>query len=174
LESGGLHVEVEASQHFYKSALPPSWIAFLGAPEWWVSLVAGDLILIAVKHAAMGAWKNRARMASAVSALAKSLASLRVRIEPRTAIRVGLPIPNEDDATELRIVGADQDEIELQLLLFLYHLPNLLDVINSERLDSGGAAGPVWLTLKNHGDLDIGWQDAETLEARTRTLRLRP
>jgi len=30
LESDGIHVEVETSQSFFKSALPPSWISFLG------------------------------------------------------------------------------------------------------------------------------------------------
>ena len=174
LESGGVHVEVETSQRFYRSALPPSWIAFLGTPEWWVSLVAGDVILTATKHAAKGAWKNRGRVVSAVGALAKGLASLRIRIEPRTAVQVGLPIPNEHDGTQLRLDGADEGDIELQLLLFLYHLPKLLELIKSERLDSGAAAGPVWLTLKNRGDLDVAWQDAETFEARAKTLHLRP
>ena len=52
------------------------------------------------------------------------------------------------------------------------HLPNLLDLIKTERLHAGGAAGPVRLTSGSHGELHIGWQDAETLEQRARTLAL--
>jgi hypothetical protein len=173
---------VDEEQVFLLSGDPPSFVTFLAHADWWVRLLAGYAALYVaelVKEAAKDTWKNRARTMSIVKAagnrirrFAEGVGQLRGRLSPRTAIAVGLPTPTPFDSTRLTLQGSDTDELALQLSLFVHHLPAVGAFIEAEGLDRERVATAIILKLLDDGSLEVWWQDNDTFEERTHTIRL--
>lgn len=177
-----LQVEVQERQYFFKSAEPPSWIAFLADADWWVKAVGAYAALYVaeiVRAAAKDTWKNRAEIAakartaprSALTAMAASLAKLRSKLSSRTQLLIGMPIPDEHWSTKLLIESREEHAIAAELALFVHYVPALVSLLESERLLEAPAAGPVFLRLLGDGALEVRWLDPATDHERRRVLR---
>ena len=155
------------------SAEPPSWISFIAESQWWVNAVAAYAALYIaeiVKEAGKDTWKNRGKAYAALrtssdklktfaSAIAKTLSRLR----PQTRAVVGLPIPDEIYTTQLYLTSRDEDELAVEVAMFVHHLPALVELLENEGIASGRASGWVGLTLLADGALEVSWFDKKSL-----------
>ncbi len=175
-------VEVEERQYLFKSAEPPSWVAFLADADWWVKAVGAYAALYVaeiVRAAAKDTWKDRAKIAakartasrSALTAIAASLAKLRSRISSRTQLWIGMPIPDEHWSTKLLIESQEEHAITAELALFVHYVPALVSLLKSERLLETSGAGPVFLRLLDDGGLEARWLDPVTDQEQRRVFR---
>ncbi len=165
-----------------RSAEPPSWITFIAqSPGWLQALAAYAALYVAeiVKEAGKETWNNRGRAFAALrnstdhvkrfaSAIAKTLARLR----PTTRAAVGLPIPDDIYTTQLYLSSRDEDEIAVELAMFVHHLPALIALLHAEGVASGRASGWVGLELLIDGSLEVTWFDKHTLERARRVIPL--
>ncbi len=180
--SPDLELAVDERQIHLKSVESPSWITFLAEADWWVKIFAVYSALYVaelVKEAAKDTWKNRGRALSAVTAtaseikkLASGIARLRQRLSPKTRIRIALPIPSDYFSTSLELVGSEADELALHIALFVYHLPALMALIESEGLGKGRLLGAVQLKLLQNASLEVSWIDAQSTSRRRTVLSL--
>jgi len=177
-----VELEVQENQYFFKSAEPPSWIAFFADGSWWLKAFGAYAALYVaeiVKEAGKTTWKNRRVVAAAarsagestIRAFARALSRLRVKITPRTDLLVGLPVPDQDFGARLHLEATDQELLEIQLALFFHHLPRLTQLIRSQQLDTR-ALGPVQLRLLEDGGLEVAWLDSASERERRHTLPL--
>lgn len=177
-----IELEVGDRQTFFRSAEPPSWVAFLAESEWWVKVLGAYAALYVaeiVKEAAKDTWKARGKAIAAakvatrgIANLAAKLASLRERLAFRTRIHVGLPFPDEHFATRLEIAGSDAHEIAVQIALFVHYLPALNRLIESERLSDETVATGILLRLLPDASLEVSWSDARSLSPIRRLLSI--
>jgi hypothetical protein len=178
-----IRLHVEERQHFFRSIEPPSYISFLADASWWIKVFGGMAALYVaelVREAAKETWKSRAKIASKMQEVstrplrgfAKALSKTRVQLKPHARIKIGLPVPDDFFAAQLLLEGPEQDLVEAQIALFVYHLPALIKLIKSERLDSGGAFGAIQLQLLEDGSLEVRWLNPEIEKECQRILSL--
>lgn len=175
-------IEVDENQIFFRSVSAPSWVAFFAEADWWVTLLklyAGLYVAEIVKEAGKETWKNRGKIVSAavvganrVKDLGIALGKLRSRLSSKTRIAVGLPVPNDYDGTRLELLGAEADELAVELAIFVHYLPALTDLIREERLNGQTVAAGIRLVLLPDASLEVSWQDGDSLERETRVLKL--
>jgi hypothetical protein len=172
-------MEIDKRQVVFKSIDPPSWVVFFAEADWWIKVLlasAGLYFAEIVKEAGKDTWKNRAKILSAAAAtgdrvrqLAVALASFRRRLAERTRISIGLPTPNDYDGTRFELVGADVDELVVQLAAFVHYLPALAVLMREERLDRVRVATGIRLRMRADFSLEVSWQDS-SLKKQTRVL----
>ena len=153
------------------SAEPASWVTFLANADWWTQgLAAYAALYVAeiIKEAAKDTWKNRSMALSAgiavgkgVKKLAASIATFRHRLPPRTQLRIALPVPDDYFATSLELLGFDPADLEVQVALFVHHLPALTTLIQSEQLEGSRVLGGIYLKLVENAALEVSWKDKE-------------
>jgi hypothetical protein len=175
-------LQVDDRQIFLSSAEPPSWVTFLANADWWTKgLAAYAALYVAeiVKEAAKGTWKNRGKAVAAgvaagkgIKKLASSIARFRRRLLPKTQLRVTLPIPDDYFATSLELLGFDPIDLEVQIALFVHHLPALTALIQSERLEHGRVLGGIHLELLPDAALEVSWLDKDSFKEHRRILPL--
>lgn len=174
-------MDVDERQRFYRSYVPPSWIKFLAEADWWTNLLGlyvGLYIAEIVKEAGKDTWKNRAKIpplavaaGGRIKQFALGLRRLRSRLAPRTRIDIGLPFPDDYDGTCLELAGTDDDELALQIALFVYFLPDVANLIRDEGLTRSSVATGLQLRLRVLGlSLEVSWQD-EALRKQVRLLK---
>jgi hypothetical protein len=173
-------LDIDRSQYFFKSAAPPSWIAFFAEPSWWIT-VFGSLTALyvaeIVREAGKATWKNKKVIAAAIrsagqSALrifAQATWRLRLKMTPRTGFAVGLLFP--DLGTRLGLELNDEETLEVQFALFVHHMPALAKLIRSEQLDNK-AFGSIGLRLLDDGSLEATWIDVDTERERRQVIPL--
>ena len=167
-------LEVDEGQVVLLSTEPPSWITFIAQSQWWVqALAAYAAVYVAeiVKEAGKDTWKNRGKALAALrtsndklknfaSGIAKTLARLR----PTTRAVVAIPIPDEIYATQLYLSSRDENEIALEIAMFVHHLPALVELMDREGLTEGRASGWIGLQLLEDGSLQVTWFEKQSLE----------
>lgn len=177
-----IEAEIYTSTFAYRSTDVPSWISFLATADWWVqALAAYATLYIAeiVKEAGKDTWKNRAKAVTAVRSvgnairiLASSIARLRSKLEPSSSVTVGIPVPDWVYTTDLKLSAEDEDELAVELALFVHHLPELEALIESEGLHQGAAVGWINLRILLDGSMEIQWMDKQSLDDCRRVLPL--
>lgn len=177
-----IEAEVDTGTLAYRSTDVPSWISFLATADWWVqALAAYATLYIAeiVKEAGKDTWKNRAKAVTAVRSvgntirkLASSIARLRSKLEPGSSVTVGIPVPDWVYTTDLKLSAEDEDELSVELALFVHHLPELEALIESEGLHLGAAVGWINLRILPDGSLEVQWMDKQSLDDCRRVLPL--
>ena len=114
-----IEVEVDENQTVFRSAEPPSWIAFFAQADWWIkALAAYGALYVAeiVKEAGKATWKGLMNLASArennkLNRMATELETLKAQLRKNTKIEIGLPIPNDHFGTRLELHGASSGEL---------------------------------------------------------------
>lgn len=165
-----------ASTHeiMLKSFETTSWIQFLAEAPWWIhalgaytALYVAEIVKGAAKSTtqALSTRRNRLRVFSSI------LNDFRQRHPDRTAITIGLPVPDGVFGTVLAIGADSLGEIEHGIALFVHHLPKLMDLIESEDLSCN--AFHVQLQLRDDGSMEVTWIDNSKFAEHKRTLRLR-
>jgi hypothetical protein len=179
-----IDLEVDRSQHCFRSFDPPSWVVFLAQCEWWVQLLSGAGALFGaelVKEAAKDTYKHRDKIveilrsggSAALGKLAAGLVKLRDRLPGRTKINIGIPVPNEGFPSTIEVIGVTLEDIELQIKIFAIHQPALSSLIQSEGLEQGKLCGCLRFEVLDDGSLRVSWRDAD-MNAMTRVLPLTP
>ncbi len=173
-----IEVEVDENQMVFRSAEPPSWITFFAQADWWIALAAyGALSYVAeiAKEAGKATWKGFMNLASArenneLNRLATEIETLKAQLRKNTKIEIGLPIPNDHSGTRLGLHGASLGELASQIAMFIYHLPELGKLIDSEDLTEDTVAAGIFLELGTDWELKVSWHDQRTLEKRTKVI----
>lgn len=180
--SPDFELEVDEHQVVLMSAGPPSWVTFLANADWLIKgLAASAALYVAeiIKEAAKETWRNRDKALAAgvaaskgITRLANSIANFRQSLSPRTKVLIGLPIPDDYFGTTLELIGLDPIDLELQIALFVHHLPALTALIRSESLEHGRVLGGVHLKLLQDSTLEVSWMDRDSFEQHRRVLPL--
>lgn len=177
-----LRGEIVSSQIYLRSADPPSWVTFLADADWWIKALAAWVALYVAeiaKEAGKDTWKNRGRLlaagrrlgARATSAFARSISRLAGRLEARTELWIGVPVPDYFFSTTIRLDGQDPHDVTLTLAAFILHLPALIELINEQNLQDNAASG-VLLVIRDDMSLEVSWANAETLRPERAVLQL--
>ena len=135
-----------------------------------------------IREAAKETWKNRDKVfgviknagGSGIKRLAAAIAKIRPSLSPRTQVYIGLPIPSELIASRFELLGADPEDLFLQVLVFTIHLPALIALMRSEGLDAGGSLGPLQLKLLDDCSLEVTWLGRESGKKHSHTVPLPP
>lgn len=177
-----IEAEIDTDTFAYRSTDAPSWISFLATADWWVQALATYAALYVaeiVKEAGKDTWKNRAKAVTAVRSvgnairkLASSIAHVRSKLEPGSSVTVGIPVPDWVYTTDLKLSTEDEDELAVELALFVHHLPKLGALIESEGLHQGAAVGWINLRILPDGSLEVQWMDKQSLDDCRRVLPL--
>lgn len=173
-----IEVEVDESQTVLLSADPPSWITFFAQADWWIKTLAacGALYVAEImKEAGKATWKGLMNLASAqknneLNRLETELETLKAQLQKNTKLIIGLPIPNDYFGTRLELHGASSGKLVSQIAMFIYHLPELCKLIDSEGLTEDTVATGIFLKLGADGELKVSWHDQQTLEKRTKVI----
>lgn len=166
-----LDIETRVGLH---SAEPPSWVSFIAESQWWVqALAAYAAVYVAeiVKEAGKDTWRNRGKgyavLGSSTDKLkrfARAIARALSRLRPQTRAIVGLPVPDDIYTTQLYLSSADENELAVELAMFVHHLPLLIKVMENEGITAGRVSGWVGLTLLADGSLEVSWFDKKSLD----------
>lgn len=167
-------LEVDEGQVVLLSTEPPSWITFIAESQWWVQALAAYAALYVaeiVKEAGKDTWKNRGRALAVLGTssdklkkLAAGIARTLARLRPTTRAVVAIPIPDEIYATQLYLSSRDENEIAVEIAMFIHHLPALVEFMDRESLAVGKASGWIGLQLLDDGSLEITWFDKQSLD----------
>lgn len=165
-------LEVNGQVAFF-SAEPPSWITFIAQGSWWIQALSAYAALYVaeiVKEAGKDTWKNRGKTLAAlrgtsdgIKRFASGIANVLSRLRPNTRAIVGVPLPDKVYSTQLYLSSQDEDELAVEIAMFVHHLPALTKLIEAEGLTSGRASEGVGLTLLQDGSLEVRWFDEESL-----------
>ena len=176
-------LEVDDHQIFLKSAEPPSWVTFLANADWWIKVLAAyAAVYIAeiVKEAGKETWKDRGKAVAAgvaagkgIKKLASGIVKFRQRLLPKTQLRIALPIPDDYFATSLELLGSDPIDLEIQVALFVHHLPALTALILSEQLEHGRVLAGINLKVLPDASLEVSWVDKKPFAQQRRILPLK-
>lgn len=175
-------VEVSRSQIVLLSMEPPSWVSLLAQAEWWEKgLIAASTLYVAeiIKEAAKDTWKNRSKAVTAIvgatnqiKKIAEKIVALKLRASERTNFVVGLPVPNEYFGVRLALSAEDIYTLQLEISLFVHHLPALTNLMRAEDLEGSKPATGLFLSLLENGDLQVMWFDRNSLAQQQRILPL--
>ena len=175
-------LDVNGGRVVLLSMEPPSWIHFIAQADWWIQgLAAYSAIYVAeiVKEAAKDTWRGRGTIISTavgvgnkLRSLAGKFINLRNRLSSRTDLIIGLPIPDEHFGAHFELTATNADELSLEIALFVYHIPAILNLIEVEGLNRRKPATGTFLTLLPSGALQVTWFDSERLEKEERVLSL--
>ena len=168
-------VDTTTHRIMLRSLEPPSWLQVVAEAPWWFqALGAGAAIYVAelLKGAAKSTVRAISKRDDALSALASSLCEFRKKHPIRTKLMIGLPVLDEESGTLLTIRADAFDDVEHEIALFVHHLPELIELMESEEL-SKKAVGMVQLMLVGEGNIEVRWTDHSTFEERRKILRLR-
>lgn len=155
------------------SAEPPSWITLISESNWWVNVLAAYVavyVAAIVKEAGKDTWKNRGKALAVlrpssdkIKKLATAVARALSRLQPNTRAIVGTPIPNEVYSTQLSLTPGDENDLAVEIAMFVYFLPALTDLLKTEGFGSGKTSGWVGLKLLHDGSLEVKWFDRHSL-----------
>jgi len=170
-------VEVDPRQAGFKSFDPPSWVHFFQDPHFWIETFVGGLAFEFAKAAAKVTWRQGGRVKLATIAGADAalrefvecVSILREHLGASTALRLGLPVPNDWFGTLLSLEGNDPDLLAAQVSLFLVHLPALEQLLE---MHAAHSATGFFLSLSDTGEMIVEWYDKTTLTPYKETLRL--
>jgi hypothetical protein len=176
-------LEVDDRQISLKSADPPSWVLFLANADWWIKVLAAyAAVYVAeiVKEVGKDTWKNRGKAAAAgiaggkgIKKLVGSIVKFRPKLRPDTRLRIALPIPDDYFATSLELLGSDPIDLEIQVALFIHHLPALVALMQSEHVEQGRILGGIHLKVLPDASLEVLWKDKKPFAVQRRTLPLK-
>ena len=162
---------------------PPSWINLVAKPEWWqlgLTAIAAVYVAELTKEAAKATWKGLARIASTaagratkLSRMAAGLVKLKGQLAQHTEIVISLPQPNEYFGCKLALSFSNLEEVEMQLALFVHHIPDLTMLIQRHEAEGVRAATGYFLYLLDDGSLHAAWVDSESLQNFEVVLQLR-
>ncbi|WP_460145649.1 hypothetical protein [Pseudomonas sp. S2_A02] len=175
-------VEVDSSLYEFKSVDPPSWIKLVGDLSWWQQgLMAYAALYVAeiVKESAKDSWRGRAKAISAVVAagtkikrLVGAIGQLGRKLKSKTEIVLFIPIPNEYFGTSLRLSKADAELSEIEIALFIYHLPQLSALITSHSSSDVHPSTGYFLKLRDDAGMEVLWYDSQTIQKHSVVLSL--
>lgn len=168
-----LNLQIEEERYFLKSLDAPSWVRLVAELDWWQqALSAASALYIAelVKEAAKETWKSRAKLLTvaassvrAIRTLAVRLVQLKRKLEERTEVVVGVPLPHEYFDTQLILRAKDPAETEIELALFVHYLPAVKALIDEQASKNQPASTGYFLEIQPNTDLLVWWFDSETL-----------
>jgi len=157
-----------------RSTDPPSWITFIAESQWWVQALAAYAALYVaeiVREAGKETWRNRGRAFAVLRSssdqtkrLATAIATTLAGLRPRTRAAVGLPVPDDVYTTHLYLSSRDENELAVELAMFVHHLPALMNLLQTDGVTSGRISGWVGLDFLADGSLEVSWFDRYTLE----------
>lgn len=113
------------------------------------------------------------RAGSKLKTIASKLIEVRHRLPDRTEIVLALPQPNEYFGSLLTVSTTDPELVEIEMALFVHHLPALSDVIRAHQAAGTRAATGYFLELLPNGDMHVLWFDQQSLKRQETTLLLR-
>lgn len=156
------------------SVEPPSWISLIANAEWWQqSLLAYSALYLAeiVKEAGKETWKSRAKAISIlvtgknnIRKMALAIWRFKSKLPRRTQIYASLPEPNQFLGSRLLISGKDTGLIELEIALFVHHLPHVSALVERHKAENTRPVSGYFLKILGNGDLQVEWCDAGSLE----------
>jgi hypothetical protein len=167
---------------FFALPSPPAWINLIADAPWWVKgfgAYAALYVAELVKEAAKDTWKHKGKIVAGmvgvgnrVSRLASSLFTARSSSRRNTDLSIGLPIPDEDYTTLLRLSSDEPDDLALEIALFVHHLPALIQLLQAEGVRTGATVRWVSTELLDDGSLRARWLQNEPLQHREAILPL--
>ena len=168
-------VDTSTQRIALRSLEPPSWLQLVAEAPWWLQALgacAAIYVTELLKGAAKATVRAISKSDSALSALASSVCELRKRHPVRTEVMIGLPVPDERSGALLAIKADSLEGVKHEIALFVYHLPELMELMETEEL-SRNAVGIIQLVLMDEGHVEVRWTDNDTLERRTKILGFR-
>lgn len=167
---------------FFKSLDAPSWVRLIAELSWWQQgLAASATLYVAelLKEAAKDTWKSRAkaaavagRAAQQVKQLAAAVWRLKSRLSSRTEVVVCIPEPDEYFGAQFSLHLDDQSVAELELALFVHHLPTVSRLISEYKAMGVTAATGYFLELQDNASLLVWWFDSKTLKRNEASIAL--
>lgn len=167
-------VEIDSSLYGFRSVDPPSWIKLAGELAWWQQgLAAYAALYVAeiVKESAKDSWRGRAKAISAVVAagtkikrLVGAVGQLGRKLKSNTEIVLFIPIPNDYFGTRLRLSKSDAELSEVEIALFIYHLPQLSALITSHSSNDVQPSTGYFLELRDDAGMEVLWYDSQTIK----------
>ena len=159
--------EPDIYQTHLRALEPPSWVYILLDAPWWLQALSGVAAPYLVGFAKRAGERTfdflstHIKKTNQLKRVADSIRSFRERDGNKSRISIGFDIP-EVWATSLT-VGED---IELSVVLFVYHLPQLIEVMEREKLADIASTG-VHLELLADGGMVakwFSWEDGRYVE----------
>lgn len=149
------------------SATPPSFINLIADPSWWLNIlgaIAGGFVADLAKDAAKNTWKNRGKAIAMLrqsndnlKKLAVAITRLLSRLKQNTHIFIGIPVTGETDSTQLFLSSGDENDLTIEIAMFVYYLPALTKLLKTEGLGSGKTCGVIRLNFLEDGSLEVRW-----------------
>lgn len=177
-----IHADID-TQVALLSAEPPSWFTFIEDADWWIKAFAAYAALYVaeiVREAGKDTWKSRGKalaslrnQADKIRKFAKAISRALSRAPSNTTASVAIPVPDDIYTTSLRLSSRVENEIALEIALFVHHLPAIMDVLSTEGITSGKSSGWVGLRLLDDGAIEVRWFDRETVEEHRHVLPFR-
>lgn len=134
-----------------------------------------------MREAAKASWKIVASNLEAknidndaIKVTASQLIKAKFQAGENAFISIGLPIPDDVYTILLRCKSTNENELSLEISLFVYHLPQLLSYLREHQLEKGIAAGWISLQLLDSGDLQVKWLNKASLQEQIDVLQLLP
>ena len=160
-------VDPETTEIKLRSLDPPSWITFLAAAPWWqqaLGAAAASLVVGALNKAGQDVYQSISNLVKKSDPLIEFASCLCRFCQRNRRIRLVIGIRSHEQFNGTTLPIECDSQIESKVALFVHHVPQLIELIENERiLDK--VFGGIYLQLFDNGALCVKWLEEGEHEA---------